>query len=83
MGMMRRAAKLATGRARARKSAAQVKVQPSPVPEGLVENYAGRWVAVRDQKVIADAEDLETLKARDEVGEDAMPIFVPDAADPF
>lgn len=34
----------------------------SPLPEGM-EKYAGRWVAIRGDDVVADAETVEALVA--------------------
>jgi hypothetical protein len=45
-----------------------VQVARSPLPEG-VEQYAGRWIAIRGDEVVADAETLEALRNDDRVRE--------------
>jgi hypothetical protein len=44
-----------------------------------LEGYDGRWVAVRDATVIADAADEETLRADPAVqdGDDVYPVGEP------
>lgn len=39
----------------------EVTVSASPLPEGLGEEYGGRWVALRGRRVIAAAESHEEL----------------------
>jgi len=38
----------------------RVEVARSPVPGG-VEAYAGRWIAIRGDKVVADADTIDAL----------------------
>ena len=40
------------------------KIFPSPIPEGI-EEYCGRWVAIRHGKVVADAKSLRALMRDD------------------
>jgi len=44
-----------------------------------LDRYDGRWVAVREGRVVADAEDEQTLRADPEVrdGDDVYPIGEP------
>ena len=44
-----------------------------------LEPYEGRWVAVRGDEVVADAEDEATLRADPEVraGDDVYPVGEP------
>jgi hypothetical protein len=44
-----------------------------------LEGYDGRWVAVRDETVVADAGDEETLRADPAVqdGDDVYPVGEP------
>jgi Family of unknown function (DUF5678) len=38
-------------------------ISPPPVPAEAFERFPGRWVAVRDGKIIADADSIEELEA--------------------
>jgi hypothetical protein len=79
--MRHRYAKPARARSVHREHAA---AQASPVPDDVSERYAGQWVAIRGREVIASADDLDALKAKaPSIGDDAMPLFVPNASDPF
>ena len=40
-----------------------VEISPPPVPAEAFERFPGRWVAVRDGKVVADARTIEDLEA--------------------
>ena len=40
------------------------KLIPSPIPEDI-EQYSGRWVAIRHGKVVADAKSLRALEKDD------------------
>jgi hypothetical protein len=44
-----------------------------------LEPYDGRWVAVRGDEVVADADDEETLRAHPDVraGDDVYPVGEP------
>ena len=37
------------------------------LPEGVAEQYRGKWIAVRNRQVVAVAESLEKLYERNEV----------------
>jgi hypothetical protein len=52
--------------------------QSSP-PEGDLEHYTGKWVAVRGGRVVASAADEEALRADPAVreGDDVYPIGDP------
>lgn len=43
--------------------ASVVEVSPPPVPAEAFARFPGRWVAVRDGEVIADAATIEELEA--------------------
>lgn len=43
-----------------------VEISRSPLPEG-VEEFAGKWVALRDGEVIASADDFDDLIADPDV----------------
>jgi hypothetical protein len=49
------------------------------LPEDDLEHYDGRWVALRDGKVVAHASDAETLQADPAVREtdDVFPVGQP------
>jgi Family of unknown function (DUF5678) len=53
-------------------------VAPSPLPEGAAEQYAGKWIAIRDEEVIADADTLEDLTADERVTDKDVLYRVPD-----
>ena len=53
------------------------KVIPSPIPEGI-EQYSGRWVAIRHAKVVADAKSLRALEKDDRFRPDDLIHRVPD-----
>jgi hypothetical protein len=53
------------------------KVIPSPIPEGI-EQYSGRWVAIRHRQVVADAKSLRALRKDDRVRPDDLIHRVPD-----
>jgi hypothetical protein len=50
---------------------------PSPVPEGI-EEYSGRWVAIRHGKVVADAKSLRALVKDERFRPDDSTFRVPD-----
>jgi hypothetical protein len=51
----------------------------SSLPEGDLQHYDGKWVAVRDGVVVASADDEETLREDPAVqeGDDVYPIGDP------
>lgn len=63
--------------------AAAVEISPPPVPAEAFKRFPGRWVAVRDGDIIADARTLEELVAG-ELVEAADTLFrVPEANSKF
>lgn len=59
-----------------------VKEQARPGLEGLAE-YAGRWVAIRDGKVIAAADSLEQLRENPDVRREDTVYVVPEPSSYF
>ena len=53
------------------------KVFPAPIPAGIQE-YSGRWVALRHGKVVADAKSLRALEKDDRFRPDDATFRVPD-----
>lgn len=47
-------------------SAVEAEVARSPLPEGI-EQYAGKWIALRDGQVVASADDFNDLIANPDV----------------
>jgi len=43
--------------------AAVVEISPPPVPAEAFKRFPGRWVAIRDGDIVADARLLEDLEA--------------------
>jgi len=63
--------------------AAAVEISPPPVPVGVFERFPGRWVALRDGDVVANARTLEELEA-DERATAADTLFrVPEPGSKF
>lgn len=54
----------------------------SPLPEG-VEEYAGKWIAIRDDKIIASADTVEDLYNDDSVLETDVVYRVPERGSYF
>lgn len=52
------------------------KLQRELSPNEDLTRYAGRWVAVREGRVVATAKDLSTLRAQDGVRDDDVVIPV-------
>jgi hypothetical protein len=50
-----------------------VEVSPPPVPAEAFERFPGRWIAVRDEEIVADAHTIEDLEADERV--DALDTF--------
>jgi hypothetical protein len=53
------------------------------VPSEAFSEHVGRWVAVKDGRVVADAADPKELLARPDVDSDATPFYVPDTDELF
>lgn len=53
------------------------RIMLSPFPEGN-EQYSGRWVAIRNRQVVADAKSLRALEKDDRVRPDDFFHRVPD-----
>lgn len=49
----------------------------SPLPAGI-EKYEGRWVAIRDGEIVADAETLEALVADEHTSDTDLIYLVPE-----
>jgi hypothetical protein len=45
-----------------------VEISPPPVPAEAFERFPGRWIAVRDGEIVADAHTIEDLEADERVG---------------
>jgi Family of unknown function (DUF5678) len=54
----------------------------SPLPE-VVEQYSGRWVAIRGDNVVADANSLEALTQDERVRPEDLLYRVPDGGTYF
>lgn len=52
----------------------------APLPEGALEKYADKWIAVRDGTVVAAADSYDELKANSSVKEDDAIYHVPTAS---
>jgi hypothetical protein len=54
-------------------------LEEAELPEDDLEHYDGRWVALRDGKVVAHAADAETLQADPAVRatDDVFPVGQP------
>jgi hypothetical protein len=44
-----------------------VEISPPPVPAEAFKRFPGRWIAVRDGKIVADARTIEGLEANEMV----------------
>jgi hypothetical protein len=58
-------------------------VSKPPVPQEAFERFPGRWVALRDGKVVADAETKEKLRGDDRVELTDALFRVPETATHF
>ena len=47
--------------------AAVVEISPPPVPAEAFERFPGRWVAIRDGSIVADAHALKDLEEDEDV----------------
>jgi Family of unknown function (DUF5678) len=59
-----------------------VDVARSPLPDG-VERHAGRWIAIRGEQVVADADTLEALIHDKRVDENDVLYRVPERGSYF
>jgi Family of unknown function (DUF5678) len=57
--------------------------EQGPVLPEDVEQYAGKWIAIRGDKVVASADSLEELDANDEVSCKDVLWVVPEAGTHF
>jgi len=55
-----------------------VEISQPPVPAEVFDRFPGRWVAVDDGEVVADAATLEELEADERVGLDHTRFRVPE-----
>jgi Family of unknown function (DUF5678) len=51
--------------------------QAAVLPKG-VEQYAGKWIAIRGDEIVASADCLEELRANDRVSRDDAVWVVPE-----
>lgn len=49
----------------------------APLPEGALEEFADKWIAVRDGKVIASADTYDDLLADEKVADGDATYHVP------
>ncbi len=55
-----------------------VEIARSPVPAEIPSKYAGKWVALRDDEIVAAADDLRDLLADERVRPDDSLYRVPE-----
>jgi hypothetical protein len=55
----------------------------SPLPSEVEDRYAGKWIAIRDGDVIAEADDLERLMDDERVRPEDAVYHVPEAGSYF
>ena len=58
--------------------AGAVVVAAAPLREEAVEQYTGKWVAIRDGRVVASAETFEELVEKSDVRDEDVLYRVPD-----
>jgi Family of unknown function (DUF5678) len=58
-------------------------ISRSPLPAGAIEEYAGKWIAVRDGEIVASAENLDELVANEHVRSDDAVYQVPESGSYF
>ncbi len=58
-------------------------VSPPPVPAEAFERFPGRWIAVRDSEIVADARTIEQLEASPHVGASDTFFRVPEPNSKF
>jgi hypothetical protein len=63
--------------------AAAVDISPLPVPVEAFDRFPGRWVAIRDGDVVADARTLEELEADARTGSSDTVFRVPEPGSKF
>ena len=54
-----------------------------PISASALEEYAGKWIAVRDGAVIASADSLDELRANEHVRREDAVYVVPDPSSSF
>jgi hypothetical protein len=54
-------------------------IDSSPIPAEAYEKYQNRWVAIRDDRVIAADDDADALLANPEIQKEDMLFHVPRA----
>lgn len=62
---------------------AVVEISPPSVPAEAFERFPGRWVALRDGHIVADAETLEDLESNEQVEASDTRFRVPTAGAKF
>jgi len=55
----------------------------APLPEGALEKYADKWIAVRNGMVVAAADTYDELQADANVTDDDATYYVPSASSLF
>jgi hypothetical protein len=63
--------------------AAVVEISPPPVPAEAFERFPGRWVAIRDGDIVADAGTPEELEADERVDTTDTLFRVPESGSKF
>jgi hypothetical protein len=53
------------------------------VPKEALTEHAGRWVALKGDRVVADADEAKDLLAHPNVDADTTPFYVPDRDELF
>ena len=61
----------------AKPAAGREEAQASPVPKEALRDHAGRWVALKNGRVVAAADNAKDLLAHPDVDAEATPFFVP------
>jgi hypothetical protein len=54
----------------------QQEIALSPIPAEAYENYRGRWVAIRDRRVVAADDDYDALAANPKVEQEDVLFHV-------
>jgi hypothetical protein len=58
-------------------------ISPQPVPAEAFERFPGRWVAMHDGEIIADATTIEELETDERVTPEDMLFRVPEPGSKF
>lgn len=58
-------------------------ISRSPVPQEAFESFAGRWIALREGEIIADADTREELRRDERVDSKDTLFRVPDPSTHF